>query len=73
MDFFSGLGKKVSNAAKQIGDKTKDSVEATRVSKDLKGLVNEMDALYRELGKTIFLQRTQGGEEDGSDFVALKI
>ena len=54
MDFFNGLGKKFSQAARSVQEKTRDSVESTRLAGDLRSAKNELETRYTELGRAYY-------------------
>ena len=54
MDFFNDLGKKFSNMARSVSEKTKESVETTRISGDLRGAKSQLEQLYAEYGKACY-------------------
>ena len=51
MDFFNDLGKRFSNVAKSVSDKTRDSVESTRLANDLRAQRHALERMYAELGR----------------------
>ena len=64
MDFFNDLGKKFSNVARSVTEKTKESVEVTRISGDLKNAKNELEQLFAEYGHVCYgLHRGEGSQE----------
>lgn len=63
MDFFNDIGKKFSNVARQVTEKTKESVESTRLYGDIRSSQNDLEQLYAEYGKACFALR-MGGDDD---------
>ena len=57
MEFFNDLSKRFSNVAKTVSEKTKDSVEVTRIANDLRIQKNSLEQLYSELGKVCYALR----------------
>lgn len=54
MDFFNGLGKKLTGAARSVQEFTRDSVENTRTGLDLRSARAELEKQYAELGRAYF-------------------
>ena len=54
MDFFNGLGKKFTNAARNVQEKTRDTVESTRLAADLRNARDELDRRYTALGRAYY-------------------
>ena len=54
MDFLNDLGKKFSNVARSVTEKTKESVEVTRISGDLRSASAERDQLFAEYGRACY-------------------
>lgn len=69
MDFFNDLGKRFSSVAKSVSEKTRDSVEAGRLSGELKTQKAALEALYRELGKLCY--EVHMGADEGDQAEAL--
>jgi len=63
MDFFNDIGKKFSSVARQVTEKTKESVESTRLYGDIRSSQNDLEHLYAEYGKACFALR-MGGYDD---------
>ena len=57
MDFFNDLGKRFSSVAKTVTEKTRDSVEVSRLAGDLRTQKNALEQLYVELGKVCYALR----------------
>lgn len=51
MAFFNEFKEKFNKAAQSVTNKTKDSVEITRLSSESRGLSGELTALYEQIGK----------------------
>ena len=73
MEFFNDLSKKFSNVAKSVSEKTKDSVEVTRIASDLRIQRNQLEQLYTELGKVCFALRMGEGDSDQAEKLAQDI
>ena len=64
MDFLNDLGKRFSSVARSVSEKTKDSVESSRLASDLRLQKNALEQLYTELGKLCYDLRLGQGDED---------
>ena len=73
MEFFNDLSKKFSNVAKSVTEKTKESVEVTRIASDIRGLKNEVEQLYTELGKVCYALRQGDGDASKAEEIAGRI
>ena len=73
MEFFNDLGKRFSNVAKSVSEKTKDGVEVTRIANDLRVQKNALEQLYTELGKACFAIRMGEGDADQAEQLSARI
>lgn len=73
MEFFNDLSKRFSNVAKSVTEKTKDSVEVTRIASDLRIQKNALEQLYTELGKVCFALRMGSGNSEQAEQLADRI
>ena len=73
MEFFNDIGKKFSSVAKSVSEKTKDSVEVTHISSDLRGLKGDLEQLYTQLGKVCYAVRMGEGDADEAEQLAGRI
>lgn len=73
MEFFNDLSKRFSNVAKSVTEKTKDSVEVTRLASDLRIQRNALEQLYAELGKVCFEIRMGDGDTEQAEQLAQRI
>lgn len=73
MDFFNDLGKKFSNVARSVTEKTKESVEVTRISGDLRSIRNELEQIYTEYGKVCYDVHMGVGSQSAADALAKHI
>lgn len=64
MDFFNDIGKKFSSVARQVSEKTKESVESTRLYGDIRSSQNDLEQLYAEYGKACYDIRMGSGNEE---------
>lgn len=64
MDFFNDIGKKVSNVARQMTEKTRESMESTRLYGDIRSSQNDLEQLFGEYGKACYAMRTANGDEE---------
>lgn len=54
MDFFNDLGRKFTQAARSVQAFTRDGVENSRLSSDLRSAQSELEQRYAELGKAYY-------------------
>lgn len=57
MDFFSGLGKKFTDVAKTVSEKTKSGVETGKLNLEVKAKKDEISKLFEKLGKSLYDNR----------------
>jgi hypothetical protein len=69
MDFFNDLGKRVSSVARSVSEKTRDSVESTRLASDLRVQRSALEQLYTELGRLCYEIRLGRGDADQAERV----
>lgn len=69
-DFFEDLGKKLSDAATEIGKKTEDTLEIQKMKSDIRSLNRGNERDYMDIGKLIY-DRYQNGEVVDGDVSAL--
>lgn len=62
MDFLNGLGRKLNRAARSVQELTRESVENSRLSADLRAAKGELDRLYGEVGRAYF-ESLSGGDK----------
>ncbi len=60
MEFFNDLGKKFSQAAKSVQERTRDGVESTKLAMDIRSLKSELDQHLLELGRAYYESITGG-------------
>ena len=60
-DFFEDLGKKLSDAAAEIGKKTEDTLEIQKMKSDIRSLNRGNERDYIDIGKLVY-ERYQKGE-----------
>ena len=63
MDFLGGLGKKFSHAARTVTERTKDSVENTKLAVDLRSARSDLESRYAELGRAYYNSLTMENYE----------
>ena len=73
MDFFNDLGKKFSSVINSVTEKTKESVEASQLSSDLKSARSALEALYAEYGKACYAIYSGSGDAEAAQAVAKRI
>ena len=54
MEFFNDLGKKFSHAARTVQERTREGVESTRLSADLRAARGELERQFAELGRAYY-------------------
>ncbi len=69
MEFFNDLGKKFSHAARSVQERTREGVENTRLSADLRAARAELERQLTELGRAYF-EFAGGGEPVPDELVA---
>lgn len=69
-DFFEDFGKKLSEAAAELGKKTEDTFEIQKIKSDIRSLNRGNDRDYIDIGKLIY-DRYQEGEVVDGDVAAL--
>ena len=57
MDFFSEIGKKVSNAAKNVQKRTSEVVETSRLNGEMRSLRDQRDRLFTRIGELVYKAR----------------
>lgn len=69
-DFFSVLGKKISDVAEDLGKKTEDTVEIQKIKSNIRSLkrANERDLV--DIGKMVY-DKFHEGEVSDIDYVTL--
>ena len=69
-DFFSVLGKKISDVAEDLGKKTEDTVEIQKIKSNIRSLkrANERDLI--DIGKMVY-DKFHAGEVSDIDYVTL--
>ena len=53
-DFFEDLGKKLSDAAAEIGKKTEDTLEIQKMKSDIRSLNRGNERDYIDIGKLVY-------------------
>lgn len=69
-DFFEDLGKKLSDAATEIGKKTEDTFEIQKFKSEIRSLNRGNERDYMDIGKIIY-DKYQGGEVLDGDIALL--
>ncbi len=63
MDFFGDLGRKFSQAARSVTERTKEGVESTKLAVDLRAARSELETRLAELGRAYYDSiAPEGGE-----------
>ena len=70
MDFFSDLGKKISDGAQTAVQKGKDFAEASKAQMAAKECETKMANIYKEIGKLYVQNRHEEAKANYPDFVA---
>lgn len=69
-DFFEDLGKKLSDAATEIGKKTEDTFEIQKFKSEIRSLNRGNERDYMDIGKIIY-DKYQSGETLDGDIALL--
>lgn len=63
MDFFNDLSKKFSQAARTVQERTREGVETTKLSVDIRAARTELDARMLALGRAYYEHIANGGPD----------
>ena len=69
-DFLEDLGKKLSDAAAEIGKKTEDTLEIHKLKSDIRSLNRGNERDYIDIGKLVY-EKYQNGEVVDGDISVL--
>ena len=69
-DFLEDLGKKLSDAAAEIGKKTEDTLEIQKLKSDIRSLNRGNEIYYFDIGKLVY-EKYQNGEVVDGDISVL--
>lgn len=69
MEFFNGLGRKFTNVARTVQERTRESVESTLLSADLRSAHSELERQLIELGRAYYASVTEGDCEVPEELV----
>ena len=69
-DFLEDLGKKLSDAAAEIGKKTEDTLEILKLKSDIRSLNRGNERDYIDIGKLVY-EKYQNGEVVDGDISVL--
>lgn len=64
-DFFEDLGKKLSDAATEIGKRTEDTFEVQKLKSDIRSLKRANERDYIDIGKIVYEKYKNGEVVDG--------
>jgi hypothetical protein len=70
MDFFNGIGKKFTHAARTVQELTREGVEGSRLALDLRSARGELDRQLADLGRAYYEWITEGVSEVPEDLIA---
>lgn len=73
MDFFKEFGKQVSNVARSVTDRSKESAEATKAGGELRAAREALEQLYARYGKACYALQSGRGNREAADALALRI
>lgn len=73
MDFFKEFGKQVSNVARSVTDRSKESAEATKAGGELRAAREALERLYARYGKACYALQSGRGNREAADALALRI
>jgi len=69
-DFFSVLGKKISDVAEDLGKKTEETVEVQKIKSDIRSLKRANERDFIDIGKMVY-DKFHDGEISDIDYVTL--
>ena len=69
-DFFSVLGKKISDVAEDLGKKTEDTVEIQKIKSNIRSLKRANERDFMDIGKMVY-DKFHDGEISDIDYVTL--
>ena len=69
-DFFEELGKKISDAASEIGKTAEDALEIQKLKSDIRSMKRANDRDMLHLGRMVY-DKFQKGEVDDTDYISL--
>lgn len=69
-DFFSVLGKKISDVAEDLGKKTEDTVEVQKIKSNIRSLKRANERDFIDIGKMVY-EKFHDGEVSDIDYVVL--
>ena len=69
MDFFCDLGRKFSHAARSVTERTKESVENTKLAVDLRAARNDLESRFAELGRAYYDSITMEKREVSQELI----
>jgi len=69
-DFFSVLGKKISDVAEDLGKKTEETVEVQKIKSDIRSLKRANERDFIDIGKMVY-EKFQEGEVSDTDYMIL--
>ena len=69
-DFFSVLGKKISDVAEDLGKKTEDTVEIQKIKSNIRSLKRANERDFMDIGKMVY-EKFHDGEISDIDYVTL--
>lgn len=73
MDFLNEFGKRVSNVARSVTEKSKESAEVSRLNAELRQAQDALEKLYARFGKVCFAMRQGVGSAETAEELALRI
>jgi hypothetical protein len=69
-DFFSVLGKKISDVAEDLGKKTEETVEVQKIKSNIRSLKRANERDFMDIGKMVY-DKFHDGEISDIDYVTL--
>ena len=69
-DFFSVLGKKISDVAEDLGKKTEETVEIQKIKSNIRSLKRANERDFIDIGKMVY-EKFHNGEVSDIDYVVL--
>lgn len=73
MPLFQDLGKRVSDVAKNVGQRTQEAAEVARLNNRITSKEAEIEQLFLQIGKAYYSMRGAGGACEAADMFCQKV
>ncbi len=73
MPLFQGFGKRVSEVAKSVSQKTAEAAEVARLNSRIAAREAEVEQLFLQIGKAYYSMRGAGGANEAADMFCQKV